>query len=226
MRVSSAQPIIAAPRGQQPRSILQLIVLALNKRRIPGRLSTLSNRSLVAVLRLKKKPARSERKRADAARICEQGLLNPARLVFGDELPTVGNQRGGRLITIGEVSVGHRKMRPNRYRGSDVDQGTYDGEPFSTYNERPVLSAGGNRRRRLLSEGRRRERRKRSGRSRTAILAAVLARPQSSRTGLHPLKALLRSGGAYSQRVGAMRSLLRSRTQAFRTAQPISSTVV
>jgi hypothetical protein len=54
MRVSSAQPIIAAPRGQQPRSILQLIVLALNKRRIPGRLSTLSNRSLVAVLRLKK----------------------------------------------------------------------------------------------------------------------------------------------------------------------------
>jgi hypothetical protein len=105
---------------------------AENSRKAQHALQSFARRGIT----IKKKPARSERKRADAARICEQGLLNPARLVFGDELPTVGNQRGGRLITIGEVSVGHRKMRPNRYRGSDVDQGTYDGEPFSTYNER------------------------------------------------------------------------------------------
>jgi hypothetical protein len=148
MRVSSAQPIIAAPRGQQPRPILQLIVLALNKRRIPGRPSTISNRSLVAVLRLKKactlqsesEPTRRGRVDAGSA---SKGCLTLLALYLSTKLPssptwsvpTVGNRRGERLIIIGEVPVGHRKMRQNRYCGSDVDQGTYDGEPFFTYDE-------------------------------------------------------------------------------------------
>jgi hypothetical protein len=70
---------------------------------------------------------------------------------------------------------------------------------------------------RLLPQGCRRGGGNRGSRSRTAILAAILARPQPNRIGVSSPEGFApQSGGAHSQRVGAMRSLLHSRPRTFR----------
>src|SRR6266849_5435944 len=101
--------------------------------------------SLLATASLSKKSLRAaERKRADVARarrrwVREQGLLDPAHLVFIDETavttnmvrPNGWNPRGERLV--GDVPMGalgnddvYRWLPSNRYRGADADQGSYE----------------------------------------------------------------------------------------------------
>ena len=112
-----AERILALNR-ERPDLTLDEIVLVLHKRGIPGSRSALSQFFARHGITIKKSLRAAERKRADVARarrrwIREQGLLDPARLVFIDETAVTTNMvrpngwspRGERLI--GEVPMGH-----------------------------------------------------------------------------------------------------------------------
>ena len=112
-----AQQILALNR-ERPDFTLDEIVLVLHKRRIPGSRSALSRFFPRHGITIKKSLRAAERKRADVARarrrwLREQGLLDPARLVFIDETAVTTNMvrpngwspRGERLV--GEVPMGH-----------------------------------------------------------------------------------------------------------------------
>jgi transposase len=109
--------------------------------------------SLVTALPLKKSLRAAERKRADVARarrrwIREQGLLDPARLVFIDETAVTTNMvrpngwspRGERLI--GEVPMGHWEtltfiagFRRTGIVAPMLIKGAMNGEAFLAYIE-------------------------------------------------------------------------------------------
>src|SRR6266516_7568313 len=144
--------------GEQPDLTLDEIVAAMRKHRIPG--------SRTAVWRffgrhnvtVKKSLRAAEQERPDVARarrrwIREQGMLNPARLVFIDETATSTNMvrlrgrcsRGERLI--GSVPHGHRKtitlvagLRHDRIVAPFVIDGAMNGSTFLTYVERCLVS--------------------------------------------------------------------------------------
>jgi transposase len=112
-----AQQILALNR-EQPDPALDEIVLAPRKRRISGSRSALPRFFARHGITIKKNLRAAERKRDDVARkrrrwIREQGLLDPAPLVFIDETAVTTNMvrpngwspRGERLI--GEVPMGH-----------------------------------------------------------------------------------------------------------------------
>jgi transposase len=91
----SAQQILALNRERADLT-LDEIVLGLHKRRIPGSRSALSRFFARHGITIKKCLRAVERKRADVARarrrwIREQGLLDPARLVFMDETAVTTN---------------------------------------------------------------------------------------------------------------------------------------
>jgi transposase len=119
--------------------------------------------SLVTALLLKKSLRAAERKRADVARkrrrwIREQGLLDPARLVFIDETavstnmvrPNGWSPRGERLI--GEVPMGHWEtltfiagLRNTGIVAPMMIKGAMNGEAFLAYIEQclvPTLRRG------------------------------------------------------------------------------------
>ena len=90
-----AQQILALNR-EQPDLTLDEIVLALHKRRISGSRSALSRFFARHGITIKKSLRAAERNRDDVARkrrrwIREQGLLDPARLVFIDETAVTTN---------------------------------------------------------------------------------------------------------------------------------------
>src|SRR5215467_15342353 len=98
-----AQQILALIR-EQPDFTLDEIVLALHKRRIPGSRSALSRFFARHRITIKKSLRAAERKRADVARarrrwIREQGLLDPARLVFIDGVPKRRTERRKKRLT-------------------------------------------------------------------------------------------------------------------------------
>jgi transposase len=116
-----AQRILALNR-ERPDLTLDEIVLVLHKRGIPGSRSALSRFFARHGITTKKKSLRAaERKRADVARarrrwIREQGLLDPARLVFIDEtpspptwsVPTVGARAENALLARFRWDIGKR----------------------------------------------------------------------------------------------------------------------
>ena len=156
--------------------------------------------SLVTALLLKKSLRAAERKRDDVARkrrrwIREQGLLDPARLVFIDETAITTNMvrpngwspRGERLV--GEVPMGHWEtltfiagFRQTGIVAPMLIKGAMNGRSVPRLGRtmsRPHSPEEGHRcrRQRLLPQGRRRGGGNRGPRSRTATLAGVLARP-------------------------------------------------
>src|SRR5262252_3674092 len=230
-----AQQILALNR-EQPDLTLDEIVLALHKRRISGSRSALSRFFARHGITIKKKACAPQsetektwRGSADVGS-ASKGCLTPLALYLSMKLPSPSQRlepaRGtpywrGSNGTLGNADI-HRWLPQNRYRGPDADQGSYEWRSIPRLYRtmsRPYSPAQGHRRRRqrLLSQGDRRGGGNRGPRSRTAILAAVLARPQPNRIGVpSPEGVATQSGGAHSQRVGATRSLLHSRTQTSR----------
>src|SRR6266478_5197890 len=160
--------------------------------------------SLVMTSPLKKSLRAAEQQRADVARarrrwIREQGLLDPARLVFIDETavstnmvrPNGRSPRGERLI--GYVPLGHWEtvtfvagLRLTGVVAPMLINGAMNGEIFLAYLEQCLAQAqrhcGGGQPSRPQSPWRRR--RHRGSRRKPELSAAVFPGPQSNRDGL------------------------------------------
>jgi transposase len=154
---------ILALISAQPDLTLDEIVSVLHKRRIPGSRSALSRFFARHAVTIKKSLRAAERQRADVARarrrwIREQGLLDPARLVFIDETAVTTNMlrlngwsaRGERLVS--DAPMGHWEtvtfiagLRQNRVVAPMLIKGAMNGETFLAYVEQclvPTLRRG------------------------------------------------------------------------------------
>src|SRR5215470_9589559 len=154
--------------AEQPDLTLDEMVRVLRKRRIPASRSALSRFFARHNITVKKSLIAVERKRDDVVRarrrwVHEQGLLDPARLIFIDETavstnmvrPNGWNSRGERLV--GHVPMGHWKtmtfiagFRQTGIVAPMVIKGAMNGEAFRAYIEQCLVPqsprrAGGNR---------------------------------------------------------------------------------
>jgi transposase len=147
-----AQQILALI-GERPDLTLDEVVLVLRKRRIAGSRSALSRFFARHGVTIKKSLRAAERKRADVARarrrwMREQGLLDPARLVFIDETAVSTNMvrlngwspRGERLV--GDVPMGRWEtltfiagFRQSGIVAPMLIKGAMNGETFLAYIE-------------------------------------------------------------------------------------------
>src|SRR5216684_1341223 len=150
---------ILALISEQPDVTLDEIVLALHKRRIAGSRSALSRFFARHGITVKKSLRAAEQKRADVARarrrwVREQGMLDPAHLVFLDETAVTTNMvrlrgrapRGVRVI--GRVPLGEWKtitfvaaLRRNKMTAPMVIEGAMTGEIFLAYVEQCLVPA-------------------------------------------------------------------------------------
>ena len=150
--------------GEQPDLTLDEVVAAMRKRRIAGSRSAVWRLFARHGISFKKKSLRAaEQERADVARarrrwMREQGMFDPARLVFIDETSTSTNmvrlrgrcRRGERLIS--RVPQGHWKtitfvagLRYNKMAAPFVVDGPMTRSTFLAYLEqclRPTLRRG------------------------------------------------------------------------------------
>src|SRR5262252_9188261 len=145
-----SQQILALIREQRDLTLNE-IVSVLHRRRIPGSRSALSRFFARHGITFKKSLRAAERKRTDVARarrrwIREQGLLDPARLVFIDETAVTTNmvrpngwsRRGERLIS--DAPMGHWEtvtfiagLRRTRIVAPMLIKGAMNGEAFLAY---------------------------------------------------------------------------------------------
>ena len=149
--------------GEQPDLTLDEIVVAMRKRRVAGSRSAVWRLFARHGISFKKTLRAAEQERPDVARarrrwMREQGMLDPARLVFIDETSTSTNmvrlrgrcRRGERLI--GRVPQGHWKtitfvagLRHDKMVAPFVVDGPMTRATFLTYLERclrPTLKRG------------------------------------------------------------------------------------
>ena len=139
--------------SEQPDLALTEMVAAMDKRRIPGSRSALSRFFARHHITHKKSLRAAERERADVVRarrrwVREQGLLDPAHLVFIDETAVTTNMvrltgwspRGERLI--GDVPMGHWEtvtfiagFRQTGIVAPMLIKGAMNGEAFRAYIE-------------------------------------------------------------------------------------------
>src|SRR6187455_1076676 len=145
--------------AQQPDLTLVETVAELRKRRIRTSRSSLWRFLVATESPLKKSLQAAERERADVARarrrwIREQGMLDPARLVFIDETAVSTNMvrlrgrapRGVRLL--GRVPLGNWEtitfvaaLRHNKLTAPMVLEGAMSGEMFRAYVEQCLVPA-------------------------------------------------------------------------------------
>lgn len=148
---------VLAVIAEHPDLTLMETVAELRRRRIRTSKSALSRFFGRHSITFKKKLQAAERQRADVARarrrwIREQGMLNPARLVFIDETAVTTNMvrlrgrapRGVRLI--GSVPLGEWKtitfvaaLRHNKMTAPLVVEGPMTGEMFLAYVEQCLV---------------------------------------------------------------------------------------
>jgi transposase len=148
---------ILALISEQPDFTLGEIVSALHKQRIPGSRSALSRFFARHGITVKKSLRAAERKRADVARarrrwVREQGMLDPACLVFIDETavttkmvrPNGWNPRGERLV--GDVPMGYWEtvtfiagFRQTGIVAPMLIKGAMNGEAFLAYIEQCLV---------------------------------------------------------------------------------------
>jgi transposase len=142
---------------EQPDLTLDEMALALRKQRIRASRSALSRFFARHGITVKKSLQAAERKRADVARarrcwVREQGLLDPARLVFIDETAVTTNMvrlngwnpRGERLV--GDVPMGHWEtltfiagFRQTGIVAPMMIKGAMNGQAFLAYIEQCLV---------------------------------------------------------------------------------------